>query len=100
VRLAPPFARTVAGAGAGAWHVHAASPRWTVELEGEAVSEPLRLPVPIPAERRLELRSEHHLRGRLQVVVRRGRRVWLRGESVLAGLEEGRPPGDAGELRR
>jgi Tocopherol cyclase len=93
VRLAPPFARTVAGAGGGAWHVRASSPRWTVELSGEAVEEPLRLPVPIPAERRLEQRSEHHLRGRIDVVVRRGPRVWLRGESSLAGLEEGRPRG-------
>jgi hypothetical protein len=91
VRLAPPFARTVAGAGGGAWHVRAASPRWTVELSAEAVEEPLRLPVPIPAERRLEVRSEHHLRGRLRVVVRRGRRLHLDAESTLAGLEEGRP---------
>jgi Tocopherol cyclase len=99
VRLAPPFARTVAGAGAGVWHVRAASARWTVELEGEAAEPPLRLPVPIPAERRLEPRSEHHLRGRVRVVVRRGRRVWLRGESSLAGLEEGRPRRGPGELR-
>src|SRR5690242_31499 len=37
VRLAPPFARTVAGAGGGAWHVRASSARWSVELSGEAV---------------------------------------------------------------
>jgi tocopherol cyclase len=99
VRLAPPLACTVAGAGGGAWHVLASSPRWNVELSGEAVEPPLRLPVPIPAERRLELRSDHHLRGRVRVVVRRGRRVWLRGESALAGLEEGRPRGGPSQLR-
>jgi hypothetical protein len=91
VRLAPPLARTVAAAGGGGWRVRAASARWTVELEGEAAEAPLRLSVPLPAERRLEARSEHHLRARLAVTVLRGRRVWLRGETALAGLEEGRP---------
>jgi Tocopherol cyclase len=91
VRLAPPLARTLAGAGGGEWRVRAASARWTVELEGEAAEAPLLLPVPLPAQRRTEPRSEHHLRGRLAVVVRRGRRVWLRGETALAGLEDGRP---------
>jgi hypothetical protein len=91
VRLAPPFARMVAGAGGGAWRVRARSARFAVELEGEAAEPPLRLPVPVPAERRLEPRSDHHLRGRLAVTVRRGRRVWLSGESALAGLEDGRP---------
>jgi hypothetical protein len=90
VTLAPPFARTVARASGGEWHVHARSPRHTIELRGEAAGPPLRLPVPIPAERRLEIRSEHHLAARLQVTVHRGRRLWLRGESALAGLEEGR----------
>jgi tocopherol cyclase len=91
IRLAPPFARTVAGAGGGAWRVRAASARCVVELEGEAVDAPLRLPVPIPAERRLEPRSDHHLRGRLAVTVRRGQRTYLRTETTLAGLEDGRP---------
>jgi Tocopherol cyclase len=91
IRLAPPLARTTAGAGGGRWRVHAASPRWTVELEGEAAEPPLRLPVPLPAQRRLEPRSDHHLRGRLAVTVSRARRTYLRGETTLAGLEEGRP---------
>jgi len=91
VALAPPLARTVARAGGGEWHVRARSPRYAVEVRGEAAGPPLRLPVPIPAERRLELRSQHHLAGRLEVTVRRGRRTALRAASELAGLEDGRP---------
>ena len=81
----------MAGAGGGAWRVRARSARFAVELEGEATEPALRLPVPIPAERRLEPRSDHHLRGRLRVAVRRGRRRFLRAESSLAALEDGRP---------
>jgi hypothetical protein len=62
-----------------------------VELEGAATEPALRLLVPIPAERRTEPRSDHHLRGRLAVTVRRGARVWLRADTPLAGLEDGRP---------
>jgi hypothetical protein len=36
-------------------------------------------------------RSRQHLAGRLQVVVRRGRRTLLRADSALAGLEHGLP---------
>jgi Tocopherol cyclase len=91
VRLAPPFARTIAGAGGGAWRVSARSARFAVELEGASTEPALRLAVPIPAERRVEPRSDHHLRGRVAVTVRRGAGVWLRADSSLAGLEEGRP---------
>jgi tocopherol cyclase len=91
VSLAPPYARTVARASGGEWHIRARSPRHAIEIRGEAAGPPLRLPVPIPAERRLEVRSEHHLGGRLSVTVRRGRRIWLSGESAVAGLEDGRP---------
>jgi len=90
--LAPPLARTVARASGGEWHIRARSARHAIEVRGEATGPPLRLPVPIPAERRLEVRSEHHLAGRLEVTVRRGHRLLLRGESELAGLEDGRPP--------
>jgi tocopherol cyclase len=93
ITLAPPLARTVARAGGGEWQIRARSPRWRVELSGEA-ADPLLLPVPLPAERRLEIRSRHHLRGRMAVVVKRGRRTWLRAESSLAALEDGAtPPG-------
>jgi Tocopherol cyclase len=89
VALAPPFARTVTRAGNGEWHVRASSPRWRVELTGEARA-PLRLPNPIPGpERRLEVRSSHYLLGRLEVEVRRGRRLWFKGESATAALEDG-----------
>jgi hypothetical protein len=91
VSLAPPYARTVARASGGEWHIRARSSRHAIEIRGEATGPPLRLPVPIPAERRLEIRSEHHLAGRLEVTVRRGRRTILHGESALAGLEDGRP---------
>ena len=66
VTLAPPFARTVARAGGGEWRDAGVElARWRVELEGEA-SDPLLLPVPIPRERRLEVRSRHHLLGRVR----------------------------------
>jgi hypothetical protein len=87
VALAPPFARTVARAGGGEWHIRATSPRWRVDIQGEAGGG-LRLPVPLPRERRLEPRSNHHLTGRIEARVWRGRRLWLR-TSGLAGLEDG-----------
>jgi Tocopherol cyclase len=91
VSLAPPRARTVAGAGGGAWRIAARSPRWAVALEGEAPAAPVRLPVPVPAERRVDFRADHHLTGRVAITVRRGRRLWLRGEAPVAALEDGRP---------
>jgi hypothetical protein len=91
--LAAPFALVTAEAGGGEWRIRARSPRWTVSLEGERRAEPHVLPVPVPAERRSVMRSEHHLAGALRVVVRRGRRVALRAESHLAGLELGTPAG-------
>jgi hypothetical protein len=91
VTLAPPLARTLTRAGGGEWHVRARSPRWNIELRGEA-SDPVLLPVPIPGERRLEVRSRHHLLGRVHVTVRRGTRTWLEGESAVAALEDGATP--------
>ena len=89
--LAPPLAVVTASAGGGAWRLRARSARWTVLLEGERRAAPHILPVPVPAERRAVLRSEHHLAGGMRAVVRRGRRVVLRESSVLAGLELGTP---------
>jgi tocopherol cyclase len=89
IALAPPLARTVARAGRGEWHIRASSARWRIEIEGEAPDGGgLRLPVPLPKERRLELRSNHHLTGQLEARVWRGRRLWLR-TSGLAALEDG-----------
>lgn len=90
VALAPPLARTVARVGGGEWQIRASSARFDVILEGQVELEPLRLPVPLPAARTLEPRSDHHLAGELRVSVRRGRRLWLRGTSRLAALEAGR----------
>jgi hypothetical protein len=87
LRLAPPFAAFRTAVGTAGWRVTARAPRWTVEVEGEAVGEPAVLPVPVVAERRVEPRSQQYLTGRLAVRVLRGRRVWWSGESALAGLE-------------
>jgi hypothetical protein len=92
VRLAPPFARTVAWARDGTWRVRARSVYSWVELEGEAAGPGLRLPNPIPETRQLETRSTHHLLGRVKVTVWRGRGIWLRGETRMAALEDGRDP--------
>jgi hypothetical protein len=87
LRLSPPFARTVSAVGEAGWRVRARSPRWDVTVEGEATEAPAVLPVPVMGERRVEPRSQQHLRGRLHVTVRRAGRVWWSGESSLAGLE-------------
>jgi Tocopherol cyclase len=88
LRLAPPFASLVTAVGEAEWRVRARSPRWTVELEGSAAGRtPAVLPVPVPAERRVEDRSQQYLAGSLRVRVLRGRRLWWSGESSLAGLE-------------
>jgi hypothetical protein len=91
VTLAPPLARTRTWARDGEWRIMADSPRYHVELQGEA-QNPLHLPVPIPHERRLEIRSRHHLLGTVEVVVRQGRRTWLRETSTHAALEDGATP--------
>ncbi|HET8952235.1 MAG TPA: tocopherol cyclase family protein [Solirubrobacteraceae bacterium] len=91
VRFAPPGALVTASAGGGEWRLRGRSPLWTVSLEGDAASAPHILPVPVPAERRAVMRSEHHLAGRMRVVLRRGRRVVLRASSGVAGLEHGTP---------
>ena len=87
LRLSPPFARVVSAVGEAGWRVRARSPRWSVEIEGEGVGSPAVLPVPVPGERRVEPRSQQYLTSRLHATVRRGNRVWWRGESSLAGLE-------------
>ena len=90
LRLGPPFARVTADAAQGAWNLRARSPRHLVEIEGDANgSRAHRLPVPVPAERRLVDGPAQHFTGRLRVTVRRGRRTVFRGESGLAALEYG-----------
>ena len=93
LRLVPPLAVTDAHASDGTWRVRARSPRHRVELEGDANgTDPHLLPVPIPAERRVVNTAHQHLAGRMRVEVRSGRRVRLRAESTLAGLEVGPAP--------
>jgi hypothetical protein len=92
--FAPPRALVTARAGGGEWRLSGRSARHAVRLEGEAAGPPHVLPVPVPAERRAVLRSQHHLAGRLRAEVRRGRRLLLREESTLAGLELGTPHAD------
>ncbi len=93
LRLSPPFARTVASAGASGWRVGARSARHRVVLEGEAgTAGTLALAVPLPGGApATELRSRQGLAGRLRVEVWRGRRLVLRDESRLAGLEHAAP---------
>ena len=96
VRFVAPGALVRAQAGGGEWRVRARGPRWSVVLEGDAAYPPHMLPVPVVTERRAVLRSEHHLAGRMRVVLRRGRRVALRAESAVAGLEHGMPDSHRG----
>ena len=90
--LAPPLARTLTRAGGGEWHVRARSPRWRVESSGEARATRSCCRVPIPGERRLEVRSRHHLHGRAELRVWRGRRAVVRGGGSQAALEDGATP--------
>jgi hypothetical protein len=90
LRLGPPFARVDTSAAGGGWQLRARSPRHLVDIEGDANgSRAHRLPVPVPAERRLVDGPAQHFTGRLRISVRRGRRLVFQGESALAGLEHG-----------
>lgn len=90
LRLGPPFAHVTADVSDGAWRISARSARHQVDLMGDANgSRAHRLPVPVPAERRLVDGPAQHFTGHLGVVVRRGRRTLFRGESELAALEHG-----------
>jgi tocopherol cyclase len=92
LRFVPPLARAQARVTAHDWHVQVHSPRYRLELEGEAGREkPYRLPVPDVWERRVEMRSQQVLAGRLRLRVDRGRHTVIDAESRLAGLELGEP---------
>jgi hypothetical protein len=97
LRFVPPLARAQARVGADHWHVQVRSPRYRVEIEGEAGEEaPHRLPVPDVRERRVEMRSQQLLAGRLRLRVQRGRHTIIDAESRLAGLELGEPSRERG----
>ncbi len=88
LRLSPPLSAVTTSTAPGRWRIRAGG----VELEAEADPAAAHvLPVPVAAERRVEMRSSQHLTGRLAVTVRRGRRIAFRGETELAGLERGVP---------
>jgi hypothetical protein len=90
-RWVPPLARTTVATARNRWRVRARG-RLTIEIDAEAAEADVHvLPVPVVAERRVDMRSRQHLAGHLTVTVRRGRRVLYRGESALAGLERGTP---------
>jgi hypothetical protein len=90
-RWVPPLARTTVATARNRWRVRARG-RLTIEIDAEAAEADVHvLPVPVVAERRVDMRSRQHLAGQLTVTVRRGRRVLYRGESALAGLERGTP---------
>jgi hypothetical protein len=90
LRLGPPFAHVSSDLGDGSWRIRARSARHSVEVEGEANgSVPHRLPVPVPAERRVVDGPAQHFTGHLALTLRTGRRVAFRGESKLAALERG-----------
>jgi hypothetical protein len=90
LRLGAPFARVDAEVGDGVWQVRAKSPRYVLDVEGDANgSRPHTLPVPVPEERRLIDGPAQHFTGRLRVHLRRGRRIAFSGESELAALERG-----------
>jgi hypothetical protein len=90
LRLVPPLARTTVSLAQDAWRLRAYDGRHRIELEAHADGSHAHvLPVPLPAERRTALNSRHHLAGRLELTVSRGRRTLFRGESSLAGLERG-----------
>ncbi len=89
-RLGLPGALVSASADGSSWRLRGRGPRYGVELEGESNgTEPHRLPVPIPEERRSEPGAEQYLAGLVRVGLRRGRRTVWRDSSQLAGLERG-----------
>jgi hypothetical protein len=92
LRFVPPLARAQTRVDAHDWHVQVRYPRYRLELEGEAGPEKAhRLPVPDVRNRRVEMRSQQVLAGRLRLRVQCGRRMVIDAVSPLAGLELGEP---------
>jgi tocopherol cyclase len=94
-RFAPPLARSRVALGERRWRVRTSSPRYRLEIDGQATSSPHVLPVPEPGEPHVEMRSEQVLAGRLAVRLSRGGRTLIDSVSPLAGLEQGRPASGA-----
>jgi tocopherol cyclase len=88
----PPLARAHVAAGVGCWRLRMRSPRYRLELEGNAGdTAPHRLPVPELGAPRVEMRSQQLLAGHIRVRLSRGRRMVIDASSALAGLELGEP---------
>lgn len=82
------------------WSLRARSARHVVDIEVSAPDEPLRLPVPVPAERGVvHGPSEQHLAAELRLHVRRGAKTVFEGTSSLAGFELGSPTRRGGAPR-
>jgi hypothetical protein len=94
-RFAPPLARSRVALGERRWRVRTSSPRYRLEIDGEATSSGHVLPVPEPGEPHVEMRSEQVLAGRLAVRLSRGGRTLIDSVSPMAGLEQGRPASGA-----
>ena len=94
IRVTPP-ALVRSEASDGRWTVHARTPRYQIDLDGDGAGlEPHVLPVPLPAERRNIHTDFEHLAGRLRCTVRKFGRVIFDGTSELAALEVGSRPGN------
>ena len=96
----PPLARARVAAGAGRWQLRMGSPRYDLELEGDAAgAAPHILPVPELGRPRVEMRSQQILAGHIALRLRRGRRTVIDASSPLAGLELGESPRPGGPRR-
>lgn len=92
IRIAPP-ASVRSWVGEGRWTIRAKSPRYQIDLDGDAAGlTPHILPVPLTAERRNVGAAIEHLGGRLHCTVREFGRMVFDGQSELAGLEVGSLP--------
>ena len=90
IRMVPPGAVVRAQVDGRVWRLRAIGPRTTIDLVAEpGVDPPAHLPVPAPRDGGPLGQVHQHLRGRLRVRVRRGRRLLIDGTSELAGLEFG-----------
>jgi Tocopherol cyclase len=89
-RFAPPLARSQVALAHDRWRVRTRSPRYTVEVEGEAAGSPAHvLPVPERGEPGFQMRSRQLLAGRLRLRMTRAGRTLIDSASPLAGLEQG-----------
>lgn len=72
------------------WSLRGRNAQWTIEVEASSpIGTAHVLPVPLPSERRNVPGAIEHLAGHLAVTVRRGGRVYWRGETRMAALEHG-----------